>query len=134
MTAEATVGPLAAYNRFLAQGQFCLQRCQECGKAVFYPRFVCPHCHSTKLEWRDASRRGSVYACTIINRSEKSGGPYNVVLVDLDEGVRMMTTVDAAPEDIKIGLRVSIEIVERDGEPLPVCRPITEIPPTGELV
>lgn len=125
-TVTTSHGPLAEYHRRLGEGRFCLQHCEACGHAVFYPRFVCPYCHGSRLEWRDAAGTGTIYACTVINRSEKSGGPYNVVLVDLDEGVRMMSTVEAEPETVTIGQRVRLEIVDRDGEPLPVCRPILD--------
>jgi hypothetical protein len=49
--------------------------------------------------------RGVVYATTVVHRPEEA--PYNVCLVDLDDGVRVMGRVDGlAPQDVKIGLRV----------------------------
>jgi hypothetical protein len=49
--------------------------------------------------------RGVVYATTVVHRPEEA--PYNVCLVDLDDGVRVMGRVDGlAPRDVKIGLRV----------------------------
>jgi uncharacterized OB-fold protein len=52
--------------------------------------------------------------------------PYNVALVDLDEGFRMMSRVEGlAPEDVVIGARVRVAVIEEDGAPLAVFRPVT---------
>jgi uncharacterized OB-fold protein len=49
--------------------------------------------------------RGTVYATTVVHRPDEE--PYNVCLVDLDEGARVMGRVDGlAPQDVTIGLRV----------------------------
>jgi uncharacterized protein len=60
---------------------------------------------------------------TIVRRPETAGGPFNVVLVDLEEGVRIMSTVlDRAPEDVAIGLRVAVEVADINGELAPAVR------------
>ena len=49
--------------------------------------------------------RGVVYATTVVHRRDEE--PYNVCLVDLEEGGRVMGRVDGvAPEDVQIGQRV----------------------------
>jgi uncharacterized OB-fold protein len=91
---------------------------------VFYPRVICPHCAHDALVWVSSPGEGTVYSVTIVARKADQGGPYNVVLVDLDEGVRMMSRVDGvAPEDVRIGMRVRHAIVREGAEAVVVFRP-----------
>ncbi len=89
-----------------------IQRCQDCQRAIFYPRSVCPHCMSDRLEWIQASGRGTIYSYTVVHRSPaafKDDVPYVVALIDLAEGVRMMSNVVAcAPSDVRIGAAVEV--------------------------
>lgn len=84
------VGPEAAFKVFLAEGRFMIQRSRSTGNHCFYPRLAIPGSGETDLEWVPASGRGRVYSITV-NRNRE--GSYNVALIDLDEGVRMMSTV-----------------------------------------
>ncbi|HXM57884.1 MAG TPA: Zn-ribbon domain-containing OB-fold protein [Candidatus Dormibacteraeota bacterium] len=109
----------------IAEGVLRLQRCAACGRHVFYPRAVCPFCMAAELRWEEASGRGAVHSFTVVHRAPagyRDEVPYVVALVDLDEGVRMMTRlVDVAPADVRVGLAVEVAI---RGEPrLPYFRP-----------
>lgn len=122
--ATADAAPLATWRAHLAAGRFMLQRCTGCQRHVFYPRILCPHCHADDLHWVEASGSGTVYSTTVVARRPDQGGPYNVALIDLDEGVRMMSRVDGiAPEAVRIGQRVRHAIVTADGQPLLVFTP-----------
>ena len=57
--------PLAVYQSHLDKGELAYQWSPEAGRAVFYPRLVCPYSGSTELEWRIASGLGTVYATTV---------------------------------------------------------------------
>lgn len=115
-TAGDVGGPMAAWAAHLGAGRFMIQRCAACARHVFYPRRLCPHCASAALEWQAASGHGTVYAATVVARSQARGGDYNVALVDLDEGVRMMTRIDGIPAvDVRIGMRVRASIVDSAG-------------------
>jgi uncharacterized OB-fold protein len=74
-----------------------LQHCSACAKAIWFPRVLCPHCSGSDLRWRDATGRGTVYAVSVQYRPGspqlKDRVPYAVALIDLDEGVRMMSNV-----------------------------------------
>ena len=106
-TMEMT-GPLALWQKHLEAGRLMVQQCIACARHVFYPRVLCPHCASTSLEWKTAVGTGIVYSTTVVARRESEGGPYNVALVDLDEGVRMMSRVEGvAPDQVVIGQRVN---------------------------
>lgn len=105
-------GVLAYHQSKLEQGEFLIQRCTACGKHVYYPRELCPHCGSTSLEWKAPGGGGVVHAVTTVRRKPADGGDINVSLVDLDEGVRLMSRVDnLAPDAVKIGQRVKAKVV-----------------------
>ena len=71
-----------------------------------------------------ASGAGTVYSTSTIARKPEAGGNYNVALVDLDEGVRMMSRVeDVAPEAVFIGQRVQARVAQREGRGLVVFHP-----------
>jgi uncharacterized OB-fold protein len=107
---EATLemtGPLAIWQEHLEANRLMVQRCTGCARHLFYPRVLCPHCGSQSLEWKAAAGTGTVYSTTVVARRDSEGGPYNVALVNLDEGVRMMSRVEGiAPEAVAIGQRV----------------------------
>jgi uncharacterized OB-fold protein len=106
-----------------------LQWCTSCGQPVHYPRSFCPHCSSpgSALEWRPASGRGVVHAMTIENRPETTGveSRFVVALVELDEGVRLMTNVvGCEPDECRIGMAVQVTWEELDdGRHLPLFEP-----------
>ncbi|SAI59353.1 Predicted nucleic-acid-binding protein containing a Zn-ribbon [Bordetella ansorpii] len=108
-----SVGPEKHYHDLLSQGQFQIQRCQGCKQAVFYPRAICPHCGDPRLDWFTPSGKGTVYSTTVVRRRAEQGGDYNVALVDLAEGPRMMSRVDGiAPDAVKIGMAVQVQLVD----------------------
>lgn len=98
-------GPQATYERFLSEGRFMIQRARKTGEYVFYSKVLSPS-GETDLEWVEASGGGTVYAITVNRKRE---GSYNVALVDLDEGPRMMTTI-VGRETLPIGTRVKARI------------------------
>lgn len=103
--ATSEQGPKATYEAFLAEGRFMIQRARETGQHVFWPRISAPG-GASDLEWVAPSGKGTVYAITV-NRARS--GDRNVALIDLEEGVRMMSTlpdVETAP----IGARVTARI------------------------
>ena len=109
-TMSAT-GIQARYQAELAQGRFLLQQCNSCAKHIYFPREVCPHCGSDQLALVAPSGLGTVHAVTTVRRKVELGGDYNVSLIDLDEGVRLMSRVDnRAPTDVKIDQRVKARV------------------------
>ena len=79
------------------EGRLRIQRCSACGTHLFYPVYMCHECTSQKLEWIDASGRGTVYSYSVIYRAPYAGlsdsGPYTVALVELEEGPIMMSQI-----------------------------------------
>lgn len=111
MTTIATIRPDQDYLVFLAQGRFMLQRRRPAGKPFFYPRVAEPGTGSTDLEWIEAAGTGTVYATTQV-RVRPPQEDYNVVIIELDDGPRMLSRVEGIPvADVAIGLRVKAQIV-----------------------
>lgn len=115
--------PDREYRQFLADGRFMIQRCRDSGRYVFYPRVAEPVTGSTNLEWVEPSGKAEVYAVTVI-RQRAPTPHYSVVLVDLEEGPRMMSRVDGIPaENVRIGMKVQARVITEDGEPIVVFHP-----------
>jgi uncharacterized OB-fold protein len=111
--------PGVVYDRYLANGQLVYQRCEEFDHVIFYPRVLCPVCGSGSLSWHVSNGTGTVYAVTALHPRDSAA--YNVSLVDLDEGFRMMTNVvgvDAT--EVTIGARVRLQIDTAAETPLPL--------------
>jgi len=105
------------YQNTLRQGRFQIQQCKDCGKHVFYPRVLCNHCGSPALKWVEASGRATVYSTSVVHQKPEKGGNYNVALIELEEGPRMLSRVmDMEPEKVKIGMAVSAHIALLDGQ------------------
>jgi uncharacterized protein len=114
-----------------AEGRLLLPRCVDCGTVIWYPRPYCPADASLKVEWFEASGRGTIYSFTVNRRGQadlsayREAGTYVLAYVELEEGPRMMTNiVDCDPESVQVGQRV--EVVFHDtgqGTALPRFRP-----------
>ena len=106
--------------------QLVMQRCQSCHRLVWYPRSVCPHCGGFSLRWEQLSGQGVVYAVSVHHRPAHPAFadrvPYAVVLVDLDEGIRMMSNVFGRQP--QVGDAVSVAWLRLDdGRNLPTFEP-----------
>jgi uncharacterized protein len=119
MSVPATTAPLETYLAHLARGELAFQRARD-GTAVFFPRLVAPRSGDTDLQWHVSEGLGTVYSITTVHA--KGEAAYNISLIDMDEGFRLMSRVegiDAA--SVKIGMRVRVRIAQdADGTPLPV--------------
>lgn len=117
--APCDVGAELYYHTQLDQGNFLIQRCTACERSNFYPRMICPHCGSDALTWYAPSGEGEVYSTTVVRRKPEDGGDYNVALIDLPEGVRLMSRVEGVAADaVEIGMKVNANIVDSDGSKL----------------
>lgn len=112
------IGVAQRHQAALDQGRFLIQHCKACGEHIYFPRESCPLCGSAEVELVAPEGHGTVYAVTTVRRKVDAGGDINVSLIDLDEGVRLMSRVYGLPLDaIKIGLRVRarVELVDDRG-------------------
>lgn len=83
--------------------RFILPRCRECGHVWFPPYLSCTQCMSLDREWIEASGRGTVWGYTIMEHPYVPGFreelPYNVVLVELEEGPMVYSNLVGVPND-----------------------------------
>ena len=108
---------------------YLLQWCDACSAPIYYPRYACPSCSGTGLSWRSASGRGVVHSYSVVHvppapwLAERL--PYIVGLVDLEEGVRVLTNiVDCDPGTLRVDLPVEVTWEDLpDGRALPLFRP-----------
>lgn len=96
----------------LDQGKFLYQYDEGAHRAVFFPREVGPSGDPKALKWKESAGSGSIYSFTIVHQSI---GCRNIVIVELDEGFRMMSkVVNCEPEALAIGLRVKAKIEQSE--------------------
>ncbi|HVW43625.1 MAG TPA: OB-fold domain-containing protein [Amycolatopsis sp.] len=118
----------AAFWAATLEGKLLLQCCAACGAVVYYPRFVCSSCHSTKLAHFEASGLGTIYSYTVTAKGileYQDAGSYVLAMVELAEGPKMITNiVDCEPGDLAIGQEVEVVFHETGGAgALPRFRP-----------
>ena len=102
-------------------GRFTIPVCTACGKAHWYPRAICPFCDSDKVEWREASGKGTIYTFSVMRRAKE---PYAIAYVTLAEGPTMMTNIIGCDLDtLSIGQPVSAVFEDSEnGPPVPMFR------------
>ena len=95
------------------EGKLLLQYCDVCQRHQFYPRMYCMQCGSKELRWVEASGRGVIYSYTVIRQNKSpefvNDTPYNLAIVQLEEGPRMMSNiVDIDLDDLRVDLPVTV--------------------------
>lgn len=126
LTGQIEKSPREIFLAEAAAGYLAYQVSVPTGQPVFYPRIASP-VDGSELEWRRSAGRGVVHASTVVR--PRGEAPFNVSMIELDEGFRMMSTVtDLDPELVRIGLRVAVRFAPTtpDGPPLPVFAPEEE--------
>ncbi|MGN6145537.1 MAG: Zn-ribbon domain-containing OB-fold protein [Mesorhizobium sp.] len=103
-----------------AQKTFMVPKCRSCGKAHWYPRPFCPHCHSKDVALEPASGAASVYSFTVVGKEQQQ----IVAYAQLDEGPIMLTSiVETDPATLSIGSRLEVTFdASENGMPVPVFR------------
>jgi uncharacterized OB-fold protein len=107
----------AAFWEAAAQGRLEAQQCAGCGRLHHPPRPICPECHGLEQRQVELSGRGIVYSYSILHHPRHPAFDYPLVavLVDLDEGVRVLSNlVGVEPGDVTIGMPVQVTFVPTD--------------------
>ncbi|RVQ65692.1 hypothetical protein EKN06_12205 [Croceicoccus ponticola] len=118
-------GPESHWREALAQGRFLLQR-NASGEAVFPPRVMAPGTGEGPLDWFEASGQGTVYSYSWIQRRPPEQS-YNVAVIDLDEGARLMSRVEGVIEgELAIGQRVAAYVDRSAEQPIILFRLMEE--------
>ncbi|MCZ2498815.1 hypothetical protein GN316_18790 [Xylophilus sp. Kf1] len=95
------------------QGRLTLQRCGDCAHIRYPVNHVCPRCLSEAHEWIALSGRGTVYSSIVFHQvyhpAFATDVPYNVSLIQLEEGPRMFSNViGLPPSEVKVGDPVAV--------------------------
>ncbi len=109
-------------------GRLLLQRCGDTGRAYFPPRPFSPYTGSRNVSVFEASGRGTLYSYVINHRPAKGfEAPYAIAIVQLPEGVRMMTNIvecEQTPEALELDMPLEVCFEEIDDDiSLPLWRP-----------
>jgi len=121
---EKPAQPENEYLSYLAEGRFMVQRCRDSGQRFFPPRVAAPGSGSTDLEWVEVSGLGTVYSTSVV-RQKPPAKDYNIALIDLERGPRLMARVEGIPPDkVKIGMQVRARIIMEDHAPLVIFDPV----------
>ena len=95
------------YFEAAGQGKLLLKKCSDCGQVHHFPRGICPHCFSSKVDWVEAKGTGTIYSYSVTRRAGPI--PYCIAYVTLDEGITVMTNiVDCDLDTVKIGQKVKL--------------------------
>ncbi len=102
----------------IARHELLIQRCEACQRYVFYPRACCPHCFADTLAWVRSEGIGTIYSYTVVHQAYGPFArqvPFVVAIVQLQEGVRMMSRIVGSPrEAIRIGASVRVTFEQVD--------------------
>jgi len=94
----------------LRRHEVLVQECPRCSALIFPPQPMCPHCRSLERGWRRSSGRGKVYSWVVVRRPSHpwfaDKVPYPVVVVEMEEGFRLVGSIDCRIEELRDGLAV----------------------------
>ena len=115
---KGLVGPEQQFKNYLTQCKFMIQRSKSLNQFFFHPRVAFPGTGERDLEWVEASGNGIVHSTTCNRRLPEKGGDFNLSLITLEEGPRMMARVEGVePDKVDIGQKVKARISILNGEP-----------------
>jgi uncharacterized OB-fold protein len=100
---------------FCQEGRLRIQHCSSCDAYNFYPGAVCRSCTSRALEWHTADGRGVVHTYSWVHRAPpgyEGETPYNVSIIELKEGVRLMSRVLCNEETLRCDLPVTVAFAD----------------------
>jgi len=109
---------ISQFFKNLKEGRLTTTKCKNCGKLLWPPRIICSECLSDELEWVDLGTVGELYGFTEVRLGAPLGFvedvPFCVGLVKIG-GLLISTRIDDAKyEDLKIGDKVGLKVVELD--------------------
>jgi len=107
------------------ENRLLLPRCNHCASFFFPPAQRCRHCLSSDIAWVESKGTGRIYSFVIYHRSYhpafEAHIPYVVAIVELDEGVRLLSNIiGTPPENVRCDQRVRVTFEERDGASIPM--------------
>ena len=115
---KGSIGPEQQFKNYLTEGKFMIQKSKSLNEFFFHPRVAFPGTGERDLEWVEASGNGIVYSTSCNRRLPEKGGDFNISLITLQEGPRMMAKIEGVtPDQVVIGQKVKARISSLKGEP-----------------
>ncbi len=112
----------AAYWDGLSRGELRYQSCRHCGHRWLPARSICPGCLKEETEWRTASGRGTLKSWVVYHvayhPSFERRVPYNVALVELEEGPRLLTNILGEAPRLRGDAPVRLQVETNGNVPL----------------
>ena len=104
----------------VASGELRLQRCLSCGLLRYPIASICPNCLGREAVWELLSGRGTVHSTIVFhqvyNQAFAGEVPYNVSVVELEEGPRLISNVIGIdPSSVRVGQPVQVVFTPVDG-------------------
>ena len=116
------------YFEGAAAGELRVRKCHRCGARFRFAHAWCPKCWSSEIGYERASGRGTVTNFCVVYQAPyaafEEDVPYIIALIELDEGVRIMSNViRCAPDHVRVGLAVKVVFEQRGEVTLPMFEP-----------
>lgn len=106
----------------LAEGRLLFQSC-ACGHRWLPARALCPNCLKTDWHWQQAGGRGKIKSWVVYHvayhESVQDKLPYNVALVELEEGPRLLTNI--VGDDPALAAEVPVRLTVNTTGPTPLA-------------
>lgn len=114
-----------SYEQFLNEGKIMGSKCNKCGALALPPRSICVSCLGSEMEWVQFKGTGKLAAFTsivvappyMVKEGFGRGNPYTVGVVELDEGVKVVSRIvgvdSKKPEQIKVGTPLKAEFIKK---------------------
>jgi uncharacterized protein len=109
-----------------AQKKLLLAECAKCSRIQHPPSPMCPNCGSLDWDRREASGRGTLHSWIVSHHpNEPEGAPRIVALVDLEEGVRLVSNLIGVPVgEVRNDMPVAVTFAEVGGVMRPQFAPV----------
>jgi uncharacterized protein len=109
----------AKFVDFLGQGKIQGAVCKKCGAKFFPPRADCATCFSNDMDWFEMPQKGKLETYTTAQYAPfgfEADPPYTMGVVDFGKGLKLFARLakGMAPEEIKVGMDVSIRTLTYD--------------------
>jgi uncharacterized OB-fold protein len=107
-----------------SNGRLLIQRCSQCEVLRHPPAPMCARCGSLEWDTLESAGHGTILTWIVSKHpTEPDAEPRIVILVQLDEGTRLVSNlVDATTADVDNGKRVTVAFIDYDGTVLPQFR------------
>lgn len=110
----------------LSDGRLITTCCAVCQRLSFPPKPVCRECWSQEFTWRTLDPRGTLYSYTrvhVVPRAFVADGLYDIGIVDLVDGLRMMCRLIGDVSQFAPDAAVDMITLAYDDGPLFAARP-----------